>query len=265
MWRPAHERRVLAMEGQTSRYAIKPRGEYVFGVVASGSLRAQRGRASYLVRPGQLVMWDASASHRGSGVDGPWYSRLIIVEVGGLASLAVDAEEDPLADVVFPQPVSSEPGLFSSFNQIHAMLKASRPDLEQDERLGDWLRTMVARSPSVRIARPARTPRDDRALRSALDYLGDRYAENIRLDELAAAAGIGKFRLVRLFREQTGLPPHSFLIAHRIRVARRLLEAGQTITATASATGFADQSHFHRHFRRSLGITPAQYQRGYLT
>jgi len=98
-----------------------------------------------------------------------------------------------------------------------------------------------------------------------MDYLGDHYAENIRLDDLAAAAGIGKFRLVRLFREHTGLPPHSFLIAHRLRVARRLLEAGQSITATAAATGFADQSHLHRHFRRSLGLTPAEYRRRYRT
>jgi len=253
------------MEGRTSRYAIEPRGEYVFGVVASGSMRAQRERSTYLVQPGQLVMWDSTAAHEGVGVDGPWYSALIVVEVGGLASFASDAEDDPLGDVLFPEPVSAEPGLFSSFLQVHAALSASRPGLEQDERLGDWLRAMVARAPGVRLARPSRTPRDDRALRSAMDYLGDHYAENIRLDDLAAAAGIGKFRLVRLFREHTGLPPHSFLIAHRLRVARRLLEAGQSITATAAATGFADQSHLHRHFRRSLGLTPAEYRRRYRT
>jgi transcriptional regulator GlxA family with amidase domain len=47
---------------------------------------------------------------------------------------------------------------------------------------------------------------------------------------------------------------------HRIRVARRLLESGETIAQAALATGFADQSHLHRHFQRSLGITPATYQ-----
>jgi transcriptional regulator GlxA family with amidase domain len=79
---------------------------------------------------------------------------------------------------------------------------------------------------------------------------------------LASAAGIGKFRLIRLFREQTGLPPYAFQIAHRIRRARRLLEAGQPIASVAASTGFADQSHLHRHFQRSLGITPLTYQRG---
>ena len=99
----------------------------------------------------------------------------------------------------------------------------------------------------------------------ACEYLGDRPERNVGLDELAAAAGIGTFRLIRLFRERTGLPPHAFQVAHRIRFARRLLEASQTIAATAAATGFADQSHLHRHFQRSLGMTPGEYQRPFKT
>jgi transcriptional regulator GlxA family with amidase domain len=106
--------------------------------------------------------------------------------------------------------------------------------------------------------------RDDKALRTACDYLGDRPERNVGLDELATAAGIGKFRLIRLFRERTGLPPHALHVAHRIRAARRLLERGHSIAATAAATGFADQSHLHRHFRRSLGMTPGEYQRHFM-
>jgi transcriptional regulator GlxA family with amidase domain len=83
----------------------------------------------------------------------------------------------------------------------------------------------------------------------------------VGLDELAAAASIRKFRLIRLFRERTGLPPHALQIAHRIPNARRLLEAGHTIAETAAAAGFADQSHLHRHFQPSLGPTPGEYQR----
>jgi AraC-like DNA-binding protein len=101
-------------------------------------------------------------------------------------------------------------------------------------------------------------------LRLASDYLGDRLGENIGLDELAAAAGIGKFRLVRLFRERTGLPPHALQIAHRVRAARRLLEAGEAISSAAAATGFADQSHLHRHFARTLGMTPGEYQKRFV-
>jgi AraC-like DNA-binding protein len=261
MWRPAQENRVLLMTGRTSRSAIEPRGEYVFGTVAKQAMRARRGRQTHLVRPGRLVAWDASAAHTGEAADGrPWESRLMLVEVGDLARLASDSETDALADVALPRPVLSDQALRAGFLRLHVALEGPTTRLERDERLSGWLRSLIERAAPGRPAQPALTPRDDRALGLARDYLGDQPARNIGLDELAAAAGIGKFRLVRLFRERTGLPPHALQVAHRIRIARRMLEAGETVAATAAATGFVDQSHLHRHFKRGLGMTPGAYR-----
>jgi AraC-like DNA-binding protein len=262
MWRPAGAERVLVMAGQTTRYAIEPRGEYVFGIVTGRPMRARRGRRAHLVRPGELVAWDPSARHAGRALDGrAWTSALMIVEVADLRALASDPEADPLADVAFPAPVLCAPDLASGFLRLHAALAAPSSRLEREERLAEWLHAIIARASPGRRERSPLTPRDDRALRLACEYLADRSERNIGLDELAAAAGVGKFRLIRLFRERTGLPPHALQVAHRIRAARRLIEAGEPIAATAAATGFVDQSHLHRLFRRSLGVTPGEYRR----
>jgi len=260
MWRPADLDRILLMAGQTTRYAIEPRGEYVFGIVEGRPMRSRRGGEVRLVRPGQLVAWDPSNGHAGAAVDGqPWSSRLMVVELADLATLASDTESNLLDDVAFPEPVLSDPELAGDFLRLHNALEGPTTRLERDEQLVEWLRALIERSSAVRPQRSPLSPRDDRALRLACDYLGDRPERNVGLDELATAAGVGKFRLIRLFRERTGLPPHALQVAHRIRNARRLLEAGQTIARTAAATGFADQSHLHRHFQRSLGLTPGQY------
>jgi AraC-like DNA-binding protein len=261
IWRPADEARVLLMAGTTASYAIEPRGEYVFGVVAGAAMRARRGRDRRVVRPGQLVAWDPSNAHTGTAAERrPWSARLMVVEVADLAALAADEESNPLAGVAFPEPVFSDPMLTSGFLRLHLALETTTTRLERDERLGAWLRTMIECSSAARQPRSELAPRDDRALRAACDYLAELPQRNIGLDELAAVAGIGKFRLIRLFREQTGLPPHALQVAHRVRAARRLLEAGETIAAVAAATGFADQSHLHRHFQRSLGMTPGEYR-----
>jgi AraC-like DNA-binding protein len=266
MWRHPDEDGVLLMAGRTTSYAVEPRGEYVFGVVAGQAMRSRRGREHRLVRPGQLVAWDPSNAHSGTAVGSePWSSRLMIVEAADLANLAGDEESDVLTDVVFPEPVVSAPDLVHDFVRLHTALETTTTRLERDEQLVEWLHALIERSKAVRPQRSPLTTREDKALRSAYDYLGDRPERNVGLDELAAAAGIGKFRLIRLFRERTGLPPHALHIAHRVRAARRLLEAGHTIAATAAATGFADQSHLHRHFHRSLGMTPGQYQRRFET
>src|SRR5690242_15587631 len=123
MWRPGGEGRVLLMAGTTTHYAIAPRGEYVFGVVAGQPMRSRRGRERRLVRPGQLVAWDPSNEHAGGAVDGrPWSARLMVVEVADLAALVDDTESSALADVVFPEPVLTDPALANSFLRLHVAL-----------------------------------------------------------------------------------------------------------------------------------------------
>ena len=262
MWRPPDEDRVLLMAGRTTRYAVEPRGEYVVGVVANQPMRSRRGRERRLVCPGQLVVWDPFSPHSGTAVDDrPWWSRLMVIEIGALATFAGDQEPTLLDGVAFPEPVVSDAELVRGFLRLHAALEAPMTRLERDERLAGWLRALIERSSAIRLPRLPLSPRNDRALRRACEYLADRPERNVGLDELAANAGIDKFSLAHLFRERIGLPPHALQIAHRIRNARHLLEAGQTVAATATATGFADQSHLHRHFQRTLGLTPREYQR----
>jgi AraC-like DNA-binding protein len=261
MWRSSEDSRILLMAGQTTSYAVEPRGEYVFGVVAGKPMRARRGRERFLVEPGELVAWDPSERHDGRAVDGqPWSARLMIVEVADLADLARDRESALPANILFPNPVIRDPVLAGAFLQMHVALETTATRLERDERLTTWLHAVIERFSTTRLGHVPLGGRADKALRSALEYLADRPERDVGLDELAAAAGIGKFRLVRLVRERTGLPPHALQLAHRIHAARRLLEDGQTIAATAAATGFTDQSHLHRHFQRTLGLTPGTYQ-----
>ena len=211
------------MAGRTTRYAVEPRGEYVFGVVMGARMRARRGRERRLVRPGELVAWDPSGRHAGSAVNAqPWSARLLIVEIPDLAGLASDEESDIPADVYFPEPVIRDRELTRAFLRLPFAFERSATRLERDERLATWLNTLIGRYSIIRPRRTSRSSRDERALRSAFAYLADRPQADIGLDELAAAAGIGKFRLVRLFRERTGLPPHAFQLANRIRAARRL-------------------------------------------
>jgi hypothetical protein len=67
------------------------------------------------------------------------------------------------------------------------------------------------------------------------------------------------FRMVRTFTRQIGLPPHAYLNQVRVNRAKQLLANGEPIALVAYETGFADQSHLTRHFKRLFGLTPGQY------
>lgn len=104
--------------------------------------------------------------------------------------------------------------------------------------------------------------REIQAVGLVQSLLEEELARNITLAELAAAAGLNAFTLVRAFRRELGLPPHAYQLQVRLRQAKRLLRAGLTPAQVAADLGFADQSHLGRHFRRTFGVTPAAYMRG---
>ena len=157
MWRASETDRLLLMAGQTSHYAIEPRGEYVFGIVAGGPMRSRRGPERRLIQPGQLVAWDPTSAHDGEAVEGrPWTSRLIVVEIAGLAALAGDQDVAFPHDITFPDPAVSDRELVNSFLQMHTAFEApATTRLERDQRLAEWLRALIERCSAVR---PLRSP-----------------------------------------------------------------------------------------------------------
>jgi AraC-like DNA-binding protein len=101
------------------------------------------------------------------------------------------------------------------------------------------------------------------AIQRARAYLHEHFNESVSLDELSAIAGLSPFHLVRSFTRRFGLPPHAYQIHVRVERARALLTTGMPPVQVASSVGFADQSHFTRHFRRINNVTPANYARAF--
>lgn len=83
-----------------------------------------------------------------------------------------------------------------------------------------------------------------------------------RVDEAARLAGMSREGFSRRFRRLHGMPPQVFRLSGRLNEARRLLRDGQPLADLAAETGFSDQSHLGRCFRRAFGVTPGQYRRG---
>lgn len=105
-------------------------------------------------------------------------------------------------------------------------------------------------------------PDHTRPVRRAMEYLRERMAEPVRLDDLARHAELDKFHLSRAFRAQVGMPPHTYLTQLRIARAKELLLRGVRASEIAPQVGFYDQAQLTRHFRRIVGTTPARFGRG---
>lgn len=99
-------------------------------------------------------------------------------------------------------------------------------------------------------------------LKRVLDLLEDQLAEDLSLDDLAAAAGLSPVYLVRAFKQATGSTPHRYLVERRVERAKELLEATDLpIAEVALACGFASQSHLATWFGRLVRVSPGAYRR----
>ena len=100
-------------------------------------------------------------------------------------------------------------------------------------------------------------------LRRAITYIQDNLAADLSLDAIAREAGLSSYHFARLFTEAFGVAPHQYVIQARIERAKALITQSRLpLGEAAHSVGFADQSHFTRHFKRLVGVTPRAFVRG---
>ena len=79
--------------------------------------------------------------------------------------------------------------------------------------------------------------------------------------DLAGLCRLSERQFSRAFRASRGCCISVYLSHSRIEAAKRRLYTGQSIAEIAASLGFATQSSFTAAFRRSTGITPAQFRK----
>jgi AraC family transcriptional regulator len=98
-------------------------------------------------------------------------------------------------------------------------------------------------------------------LNRVINYIQTYLDRDLSLKELAAIAQISSHYFVQLFKQSTGFTPHQYVIYCRVERAKELLKRKDlSIAEVARIVGFVDQSHFHRHFKRLVGMTPKAFQ-----
>jgi AraC-like DNA-binding protein len=159
----------------------------------------------------------------------------------------------------FPATVVFDRDILALFLQLHVALEISASTLERQSLLRDFSTRLIARFSEQRLSLDSFN-RKRIGVKRACEYLIEHYAENVSLEQLARVVGLSPFHFSRVFSEQVGMPPHSFQTQVRVARAKTLLLQGRSICQVADQTGFADQSHLNRHFKRLVGVTPGRYQ-----
>ena len=99
-------------------------------------------------------------------------------------------------------------------------------------------------------------------IKSTVAYIDKHYADKLTLRKLAARAGLSQVSFSRLFKKIMGITPIRYITENRLNQCRKLLKGSDMLLSDiAAATGFYDEAHFIRTFKKSRGVTPNEFRR----
>jgi AraC-like DNA-binding protein len=261
---PAERARVWSCRGVkfvsaryvSHRYCPHFHDEYSIGVILTGVLGFRRGRAEFAAPSGVISAINPGEVHTGSAESpGGWEARNLLVAPEQLLALIPEAFDG--GEPAFHTPAIHDLATARLLLEAHRLTGHPCSAFEKEAALVSALGALFLRhAPVGRRAAPG--PRPDIA--RAVACMRDNHALDLSLDEVASAAGLSKHHFLRTFTRAMDITPHAYLVQLRVREAMRLLRLGHSLSETAAATGFADQSHFTRCFKRTLGVPPGLFQ-----
>lgn len=94
-------------------------------------------------------------------------------------------------------------------------------------------------------------------------WIVENIASDLRVETLAAKAGMTPRTFARTYTSRTGMTPANGVEALRVETARLLLESRQigNVAQVARRAGFGDDERMRRAFMRHLGVSPSEYRR----
>jgi AraC-like DNA-binding protein len=246
---------------ETQVFAKHTHDGYAVGVIESGSLGFEYRGETLIAAPGSVNLVIPGEPHTGFPASaGGWTYRMFYLDTSLMEQVASQIADRRQTMPFFPRGVIQDEHLAKTLGDLHRTMEDRSRDLLEKQSgllmaLAQWIHRHAADPPMIRSI-----SREHRAVRLARDYIESHFQDTVSLEQIASISGLSAFHLIRVFKRAVGLSPHAYLTQVRVQRARSHILRGWTLASTAVETGFTDQSHLTRHFKRIFGITPGQYR-----
>ncbi|HDX9009287.1 AraC family transcriptional regulator [Aeromonas dhakensis] len=242
-------------DGRCVCYDKHSHPHFSIGAITGGHSHYLNQRSRQEVGRGHLVLMNPEEVHACNPIaDEPWSYLMFYLDTGWLQR---QQEEAGLGDAFrpFDMTASRDPLLYQGLRQLHRQLWQESEPLAREVACHQFSRQLLARlTPASWDDRPPQH------LQRAAELMQDDCSSPLTLAQLSAVAGLTPSHFVRSFSRHYGMTPHAYLLDQRIRHARTLLRRGEPLAEVALASGFADQAHFQRQFKRRVAATPGHYR-----
>lgn len=244
----------------TKDFPVHFHSHYLVGCLTSGNRILQTGKREYALKPFEIVVLNPWQAHtcRGDGQNVSAWSCIHISQ-----KLMADILQTGKNSPKFNTVIHFSSGLANSFMELMELLQTDQASASEKHLL-NLLRTLWLADKSIANAGRTKYIPANPKLENLREIIGKMPEASISLEDMAKLTGLSRYSMLRKFSEFTGLTPWRYLELMRLEKAKNMLKSGYGIADCALASGFHDQSHFHKNFKKCLGITPGIYRKAYI-
>lgn len=232
--------------------------EYSIGLIEEGATNAWCDGTMLRVEAGRVISFPPlmlHACHPDQGTK--WRYKMLFIRPDWLQGLERDERFAPNIPYLLGEKKNKTCRALIR-RTMEALMRRGDP-LEVESALIELMDALASRKDDDLAHGLAGRTQDHTYVKLVQDYIHAHFTERITLETLEKEAGISRFYLIRMFKQQAHLPPHAYQNLLRINYAKGELAKRRPIAEVAAEAGFYDQSHFTRMFARIVGATPRKY------
>ncbi|MRJ06055.1 MAG: hypothetical protein C6I01_00850 [Epsilonproteobacteria bacterium] len=159
--------------------------------------------------------------------------------------------------IKFPNKIN-DPTIGNLFNQLNEYLDHHLNSISIEENITQLIVILVKKYSPLKIKKSRDI--NNHYVKRLVEYIYTHYLDDIQLQDLQDIAGINKYHIIRIFKQHFSLTPYQFILKLRIEHALKLMKKDYPLSLIAVESGFFDQSHFIKEFKKVYGITPLRFR-----
>ncbi|NDV26411.1 AraC family transcriptional regulator [Desulfovibrio sp. JC010] len=253
---------LVEASGISNRFPRHVHFSYIFTLIDQGKCRINFNSDTITFKAGELCILPPGTAHSCETVisrTSKQHSyRALCVKAQYMAKLSAEICDRFCGEPDFdPIRVYTDYD-HTSFDELFALINTPGTEPEKQAALDSFLYQIIETHSCGKIIAQKTGPQHG-ALHRVKNFIDQNFQQKLTLQELAQTACLSPFHLQKLFVNKYGRSPQEYIIFKRVLEARALIENNTPLIEAALKSGFSDQSHFSRHFKKVIGISPGQF------